>query len=277
MDKQYTTVEDISSFENENKQDGILTIYQSDDEELSDFSVIDNSKITGQQNAVISDDELKDFVIVDDVKENDWIKESTNNEERDGIPIMKHVKENEWIRDSNNEGEDSIPIMEHVKENEWIKDSNNERGGIIPMASIKFVEENKEKKKKIFKVERMQTVIGLLCMSFKNVLENGPYEFTLATMSHYISGECDAGGHWLKNLQSYLEQLDITQLYVLGSSHKFLIQKFVLNIPIYRLKPCHLPLKQHCPNCLRFGCSKFKCQSILRYNYWYPIQIPCSR
>lgn len=129
-------------------------------------------------------------------------------------------------------------------------------------------------KNMIQEVKRMQRVFGLLCMAFKD----DPYEFTLATMCEYISGECDAEGCWLKNLDSYIEQLHITELYVLGQAQKSKIRRFIHNTPIYQLRPENFPCnKKKCPACFRFGCSKFKCESILRYNFFYGFQIPCSQ
>lgn len=128
--------------------------------------------------------------------------------------------------------------------------------------------------KKMDQVKRMQTVFGLLCMAFKNE----PYEFTLATMSHYVSGVCDAERHWLNNLDSYIKELEITELYVLGHHQKAIIQRFVRNTPIFQLVPENLPyIKWKCRNCKRFGCSKFKCESIMRHNFFYNFQIPCSQ
>lgn len=144
-----------------------------------------------------------------------------------------------------------------TKENEKIDVTSTERG-----------------KNMIQKVKRMQRVFGLLCMAFKD----DPYEFTLTTMSEYISGECDAEGCWLKNLDSYIEQLQITELYVLGQAQRSKIRRFIHNTPIYQLRPENLPCnKKKCPTCYRFGCSKFKCESILRYNFFYGFQIPCSQ
>lgn len=129
-------------------------------------------------------------------------------------------------------------------------------------------------KRNVDEVKRMQTVFGLLCMAFKN----DPYEFTLATMSHYVSGVCDTENHWLNKLDSYIEELGITELYVLGHYQKSIIERFVHNAPIFELIPKNLPcIKWKCRNCKRFGCSKFKCESILRHNFFYNFYIPCSR
>lgn len=143
----------------------------------------------------------------------------------------------------------------------------------IPTTPTEYAEDEK-KSNEIHQVKRMQRVFGLLCMAFKE----GPYEFTIATMSEYISGTCDVECSWLKNLDSYIEQLQITELFVLGPTQKRIVQNFIHNTPVFQLWPEYLPgTKKQCPKCFRYGCSKFKCESILRYNFMYDFRIPCSR
>lgn len=143
----------------------------------------------------------------------------------------------------------------------------------VPTTSTEYAEDEIESNE-MHQVKRMQSVFGLLCMAFKE----GPYEFTIATMSEYISGACDVECFWLKNLDSYIEQLQITELFVLGPTQKRIVQKFIHNTPVFQLWPEYLPcIKKHCPKCFRYGCSKFKCEKILRYNFMYDFRIPCSR
>lgn len=123
------------------------------------------------------------------------------------------------------------------------------------------------------KIKPMQFVFGLLCMSFKE----GPYEFTLANMSHYISGQCDRNKYWLKNLDSYIKKLNITHLYVIGNNQASLIDKYVYSVKIRVLFKHLLPERENrCPNCFRYGCSKYKVSCILHHNFRYDFKIPCT-
>lgn len=123
------------------------------------------------------------------------------------------------------------------------------------------------------KIKPMQLVFGLLCMSFKK----GPYEFTLSNMSHYISGRCDKNNYWLKHLNSYIKRLNITDLYVIGNKQASLIEKYVYSAKIRVLYKHLLPERENsCPDCFRYGCSKYKVSCILHYNFNYDFKIPCS-
>lgn len=125
------------------------------------------------------------------------------------------------------------------------------------------------------KVKRMQSVFGLLCMSFNK----GPYEFTLANMSHYISGECDENNDWLNNLDSYIQSLNITHLYVTGYNQSSIISNYVRSAKIKVLNKQFIPnLKYRCPKCFRYGCSTYKVTRVLRYNLndnFNYFEIPC--
>lgn len=127
----------------------------------------------------------------------------------------------------------------------------------------------------------LQSVFGLLCMSF----HNRPYEFTLTTMTHYISGECRDSDSWLQKLDSYLQALRITELYVLGKHQRTLIEAHVRTVRIKVLRPAsdtsHHPklnFNSHksCRECSRYGCSKNKAMLILQRNFNYPFMIPCT-
>lgn len=122
-------------------------------------------------------------------------------------------------------------------------------------------------------IKPMQFVFGLLCMAFK---KGGPYEYTLANMSHYISGECDENRNWLKNLDFYIKKLNITHLYVIGQNQASFINKHVDSAKVQVLHKHLLPKREtKCPKCFRFGCSKYKVSSILHYNFVYDFKIPC--
>lgn len=122
-------------------------------------------------------------------------------------------------------------------------------------------------------IKPMQSVFGLLCMSFKK----GPYEFTLANMTHYISGKCDLKNNWLKNLDSYIKQLNITDLHVIGYKQANLIARYVYSAKIKILYKHFLPARENsCPHCFRYGCSKYKVACILHHNFNYNFKIPCT-
>lgn len=122
------------------------------------------------------------------------------------------------------------------------------------------------------KIKPMQFVFGLLCMSFKK----GPYEFTLSNMSHYISGKCDKNNYWLKNLDSSVKKLNITDLYVIGNKQASLIANYVYSAKIRVLYKHLLPERVNsCPICFRYGCSKYKVSCILHHNFRYDFKIPC--
>lgn len=122
-------------------------------------------------------------------------------------------------------------------------------------------------------INPMQFVFGLICMSFKK----GPYEFTLANMTHYISGKCDIKNQWLKNLDSYIKQLNITDLHVIGHKQANLIARYVYSARIRVLYKHFLPDRENsCPNCFRYGCSKYKVACILHHNFKYGFKIPCT-
>lgn len=123
------------------------------------------------------------------------------------------------------------------------------------------------------KMKPMQCIFGLLCMSFNN----GPYEFTLTTMTHYISGKCDRNNDWLKNLDSYIKQLNITNLHVSGKKQANIIASYVYSAKIHILYNRFLPKRETgCPNCSRYGCSKYKATCILHHNFKYSFKIPCT-
>lgn len=123
-------------------------------------------------------------------------------------------------------------------------------------------------------IKPMQFVFGLLCMAFR---KGGPYEYTLANMSHYISGECDKNRNWLKNLDFYIKKLNITHLYVIGQNQASFINKYVCSAKVQVLHKHLLPKKEtKCPKCFRFGCSKYKVSSILHHNFVYDFEIPCA-
>lgn len=123
------------------------------------------------------------------------------------------------------------------------------------------------------RIKPMESVFGLLCMSFKN----GPYEFTLTNLTHYISGECDENKEWLKNLNLYIHQLNITDLHVSGHKQASIIHKYVSNVNLKVLCNRYLPKRvTSCPHCNRYGCSKYKAICILHYNFNYDFKIPCT-
>lgn len=157
---------------------------------------------------------------------------------------------------------------------------NNESIDVNDSNKIKIDEVN-EKTKYIKKInydntpimqniERLSNIFGLLCMSFKS----GPYEYTLTTMTEYI---WSTEKNWVQHLNYHIQLLGITELYVLGPAQKSIISNYVACVPIYALSLYHLPvIKEKCPTCLRYGCSKFKAAKIMEFNFRYPFVIPCT-
>ena len=123
-------------------------------------------------------------------------------------------------------------------------------------------------------VMAMPSVIGFITMSF---YDRQPYEFTITTMTHYISGKCDPANKWLHNLDNYIQRLNISILYVAGTIQKQILSHYVSSAKMeFSYSKFKVPAKQKCPGCFRHGCSKFKAANILRYNFCFNFSIPCS-
>lgn len=124
------------------------------------------------------------------------------------------------------------------------------------------------------RLQPITKVLGLLCMSF-----NGdPYEFTLTNLSHAITVS-HLKTDWLEDLEKCIQELNITDLYVLGPK-RLQISKYVTSATVYSLQGHHMPeFRKKCPTCFRYGCSTFKASYILNYNilnyFNFKFYIPC--
>lgn len=261
-----------------NKQDDCNKMEIIDDNEtLRDSDKVINEKYSG--NEIVFDNETFDYSreFINEEFSGDMINiycdesledlqnniESTTNENRPENYIKSTANENSlknFMESTANENRPENYIESTVTKNVLDKDEKQDWS----------IMDNETQLKE--KVKPMKLVFGLLCMSFNK----GPYEFTLATMSHYISGECDENNYWLHNLDFYIQSLNITHLYVTGYNQLELISKYVYSVKIEVLKKQYLPnLKYRCRKCFRYGCSTYKATSILHYNFKYNFEIPC--
>lgn len=230
-----------------------------DDQETFGYSYKDNDKVHYDQDML--------FIHLDESLENspkellENVTESLNNN------VNKEIKSvQDWSAP-----QDALEEGEIMDSDSAIQDWNtlNEEKTLTPNWYT-MPDENEVLNKNI---KPMQFVFGLLCMSFKK----GPYEFTLANMTHYISDKCDFKKNWLKNLDSYIKQLNITDLHVIGKNQANLIARYVHSARIQVLYKDFLPARENsCPYCFRYGCSKYKVTCILHHNFKYNFKIPCT-
>lgn len=201
--------------------------------------------------------------------------------------VTKNVEEGEIINLSFNEFEKIAEEGINQSSKTFNSVAKSVEGDEIINLSLKEFEKKVEEGKFRDKINKLETdmgwiqpnstiqakkmVIGVITMYFPNKSYK-PLEYTIATMTHYVQGKCTKG--WETFLESQVNDLDVTHLYIAGERQKRIVSNFLKNVYLFN-QPLS-PRPSRCLRCNRFGCSLFKANKMLSELYKTQFHFECE-